>query len=154
MTSPPRKKTVSFAPALVFLVNHLMKGIQPSHERQVRPERLWLRPSVFIERDDEGLWAIAYRRDEILLARIPGAMVTPAQVRAMLLRALPPPRNDAYPAPPLPEGVIFINICTHSGLRATSTCPDVVHEPFLKGSQPSEWCPLSHDVSPARSEQR
>lgn len=153
-TTASDKKNVSFAPALVFLVNHLLKGIQPSKERQVNPERLWLRPSVFVQRDDQGLWGIAYRQDELLLTRIAGATVTAAQVRAMLLKALPPPRNDACPSPPLPEGIIFINICAHSGLRATSTCPDVVHEPFLKGSQPSEWCPLSHDVNPVRSEQR
>jgi penicillin-binding protein 1B len=152
--SSPTKKSVSFAPSLIFLVNHLMKGIQPPKERQVRPERLWLRPSVFIERDDQGLWGIAYRRDELLLARIAGAAVTAAQLRAMVLRTLPPPRNDVSPSPPVPEGVIFVNICVESGLRATSTCPDVVLEPFLKGSQPSEWCPLRHDVHPVRSEQR
>jgi hypothetical protein len=54
--------------------------------------------------------------------------------------------------PPVPEGVIFQKICVQSGLRATSVCPNIIREPFLRGTQPAEWCPLRHDSGSVRSE--
>lgn len=153
-SAPSRKTTVSCKPELLFLVNHLLKGIQPPKERLKWPEPPWLRPAVFVQQDEHGLWGVAYRPDKLLLMRIPGTRVAPRNLRAIMLATLPPTRTDSGQAPPLPEGIVFANICLDSGLRATSICSDVVREPFLRGSQPTDWCPLRHDIHTSHSERR
>lgn len=149
---PPPKTAVSCGPGPLFLVNHLLRGVQPTPARFVPPERLCLVPSVFVARDGEGTWGIAYRWEELVVIRIPDTKISPGKVRAVLLKALPGLRSDTGSFPSIPEGITFVNICLTSGLRATSICPDVMREPFLKGSQPTEWCPLRHYVKPLRSE--
>ena len=109
---------------------------------------------MFAERDDQGLWGVAYRPDKLLLMRVPGHDMPLGKLRAVMLATLPPPRSDTAPPSHLPEGIVFANVCVDSGLRATSICPDVVREPFLKGSQPADWCPLRHEVHSTRSERR
>jgi len=39
-----------------------------------------------------------------------------------------------------PEGVVFANIDPETGLRAGPWCPGAVHEAFLEGTEPAEYC--------------
>ena len=42
----------------------------------------------------------------------------------------------------IPEGkVVFVDVCAESHKLATSRCPDVDHEVFVGGTQPTEYCP-------------
>jgi hypothetical protein len=151
VVSSTRPKGVSIAPACLFLVNHLMRRLQPPEQRYLGPDKARCQPSIFIEKDKEGLWGIAYRADAFLLVRIRDTSLKEDQVLSMMLRVLPFPQSDSEPPPPTPDGLVFRRICIDSGLRATSTCPDVVYEPFFKGSEPSEWCPIRHELTPLRS---
>ena len=42
------------------------------------------------------------------------------------------------------KDIVIKRVCATSGLRATSLCPEVIKEAFLKGTEPVEWCPLRH----------
>lgn len=151
---PRENKRVSIPGSCIFLVNHLMKGLQPPEQRHRGPDRPWLRPSIFLEQDSQGIWGVAYRRDALLLVRLPGTHVAKSTVLSMMLKILPSPALESEKPHPVPDGVVFRNICVDSGLRATSICPDVVREPFLRGSEPVEWCPLRHESHPVRSQKR
>lgn len=46
-----------------------------------------------------------------------------------------------------PDGVVFRQVDRYSGYLATSGCPEVINEAFLKGSEPKEYCP-QHEPLP------
>jgi hypothetical protein len=137
---------------VIFLVNHLMKGIESVTVKDRGQDKSASYPSVLLVRDDWGIWSIAYREDALLLIRVPAAKNTEAAIRKMNSSLMP--RVDRPPeiVHEAPEGLVFRKICVQSGLRATSVCPKVIREPFLKGSQPVEWCPLKHGPSDVPSE--
>ena len=42
----------------------------------------------------------------------------------------------------IPSGdVVFVDVCKESHKLATSRCPKIVHEVFVTGTQPTEYCP-------------
>jgi len=41
---------------------------------------------------------------------------------------------------PVPEGIIWCKICPKSGLLANEYCPEPREEPFIKGTEPKEFC--------------
>ena len=145
------RRTVSFDPAILFLVNYLLKGLEPAAEKDGGPDKAWSQPSIFNARDREGIWDIVYRNDALLVIRIPGHDVKEATIRQMIPHILPPAKVGSENIPQVPGGVLFRKICVHTGLLAVSTCPRVIREPFLKGTQPREWCSYRHDPSPIRS---
>jgi penicillin-binding protein 1B len=153
---PPRTelKRDEPGPAACYLVNYLLKEIDPRTRSEGPAERRWTQPSVFTAMDKEGCWGIAYRDDLLALLRIPRVQTNPKQVVSIVKRLIPPPRVTSETPPPAPDGVVFRKICGDSGLRATSLCPRVIREPFVKGSQPLEWCPLHHEPEPRRPAER
>ncbi|MCD6098659.1 PBP1A family penicillin-binding protein [bacterium] len=55
-----------------------------------------------------------------------------------------------------PPGIVHARICNESLLLATRRCPDVSEEIFIKGTEPTSYCPLSHrkeDYVPSRFEE-
>ncbi|MDQ7784638.1 MAG: transglycosylase domain-containing protein [Desulfomonilaceae bacterium] len=145
-------KRVSLPPSSLFLVNYLLKELPPLEEMTYDLEEVGRRPSLFVCRDDHGTWGVAYRTDTLLLVRVPGEGPDPDRLRKMMLRVLPQPGGPQRKPLRVPSGVVFRKICVDSGFRATSICPHVILEPFLKGSQPSEWCPFPHRTKPVRSD--
>ena len=41
----------------------------------------------------------------------------------------------------IPNGVVFVDVCSESHKLATNRCPDVDHEVFVGGTQPTDYCP-------------
>lgn len=145
-------RSVQVKPAVLFLVNHLLKKVQGVGEVHALRGRTRTRPSVFVACDKDGLWGVAYRRDALVVVRVPGTAADAAPFEKMIPRLLPPQAGRDRQSQALPDGIVFREICVRSGLRATSICPHVIRESFLKGTQPSEWCPLRHEpqsVKPA-----
>jgi penicillin-binding protein 1B len=146
------RKRVSISPSVLFIVNHLTKMLTPGSPKDGAQEKAWMQPSVWTATDEQGLWGIAYRPDLLVLVRVPGRSVREEALRKKVLSILSDQDLSGASPPPVPEGVVFQKICVQSGLRATSVCPHVIREPFLKGTQPTEWCPLRHDSASVRSE--
>jgi penicillin-binding protein 1B len=42
----------------------------------------------------------------------------------------------------VPDGIVFADIDRETGKLATPNCPKIVHEAFLPGTEPKEYCPL------------
>jgi penicillin-binding protein 1B len=153
ISEPPQtRKSVPIKTSVLFLVNHLMKAFTPAPVKEGAQDKTWMQLSVWTAKDEQGLWGIAYRPDMLCLIRTPSLSISEDALRkktSVMLYA-----EDAAGAspPPVPEGVIFQKICVQSGLRATSVCPNIIREPFLRGTQPAEWCPLRHDSGSVRSE--
>lgn len=149
---PPERKRVSMSPAVLFLVNHLTKMPASGSPKEGTQEKAWTQPSIWTATDEQGVWGIAYRSDLLALVRVPGRTIREAVLKKKVLNILMDQDFSGTTPPPVPEGVVFQKICVQSGLRATSVCPQVIREPFLKGTQPTEWCPLRHDSASVRSE--
>jgi hypothetical protein len=150
--STSEEKSVSLPPASLFLVNYLLKDLPPLEDTSYGLDGLGHRPSIFVSRDDLGIWGVAYRADTLLLVRLPGTDPDTNRIKKMMLQLLPLPGQSAGKLLRVPAGVVFRKICIDSGLRATSICPHVILEPFLKGSQPIEWCPFRHRPEPVHSD--
>lgn len=148
----PTRTSIAINAGAVFLVNHVLKGVIPAAGKDLSPDRKSGYPSVFIARDAGGMWAVAYRPDALVLLRVPGKRTEEKIIRQTLTDLLPQFRPGDAGLGSVPEGIIFRKICVMSGLLATSTCPQVIREPFFKGTQPTEWCPHRHEVTPVRSE--
>lgn len=151
--TPIAMKHSTVNPALIYLVNHLLvpadrspdiaSDVERPSEGQRRPK-----PSSFLARDAEGLWAIAYHTQALALLRFPSGTTNDRRCQAAALRLLPYRSTEQRNAPQIPKGVVMRDICLDSGLRATSLCHRVIKEAFLKGTQPSEWCSLHHEPAP------
>ncbi len=46
--------------------------------------------------------------------------------------------NDEFP---MPDSIVKLTICKETGYLATPNCPDIREEYFLKGNEPTEYCP-------------
>lgn len=143
-------KKVSEQPAVLFLVNHLMKGLAPVLRKDAATDTSSL-PSLFTASDTGGIWSIGYNDRALLLLRVSGEGKERQKVESLVKHLLPQPAQGKDMPHVVPDGIVFRDICVDSGLRATSLCPRVIKEPFLKGSQPTEWCPLRHESLPKRS---
>lgn len=135
------RKTVQVDPVGLFIVNHLLKGIDAVVVKERNSERGASAPSIMEATDETGLWRIAYRDDVLLLLRLKGADVKEKELRQYVDNLLPRPTGPPRANPP-PAGIVFSKVCAKSGLRALSLCPNVINESFVKGTEPSEWCPL------------
>jgi penicillin-binding protein 1B len=136
---------VAVNPAVLFMVNHLLKPVDSIAVRNKRSDRALNRLSFFEARDRRGVRSLVYGYDRLLLLRIPGTKWDEGMIarltRALLKEQVFGPVRSYAP----PPGILFRKICTKSGLRSTSLCPRIVSEPFFRGTQPVEWCPLRHE---------
>lgn len=137
-------------PAVIFLVNHVMKGIEVADMKGGDPDTARARPSRFRSWNGRGGWEVAYDSNSLLLLRMPGTQVSDTKIKKAVEKLFDESLSDGVQAQP-PDGIVFRSICVDSGLRATSICPKVIREPFLKGTQPSEWCPHRHESGSAKS---
>lgn len=144
------RRRVSIKPSVLFLVNYVMKRPQPAAEATSGLAKSWLQPSTFQVRDNEGTWGVAFRSDAVALARMPESRGTFKGMETMLLALLPPVSENSHNPAPNPDGIVFRQVCLMSGLRATSICEPVVYEPFLRGTQPTDWCPYRHEPTSRR----
>lgn len=151
--SVSQRGITAFDPAIIFVVNYLLKGWETLLEEDGSPETAWLQPSLFQTRDKEGVWQIAYRTDALLVIRVPGH-VKDAAVKDMVSQLFSLARYGPENRAQIPAGLLFRKICIRTGLLATSTCPRVIKEPFVRGSQPTEWCTYRHESSPVRTDFR
>lgn len=147
----PKMEHIPTKPAFLYMVNHLLKRLDASSSREGMPDRIRLEPSVFVSQSAEGLWGVCYRQDALVLLSLPGTHLNEERVRKLMIELLPPPGPGTAGSSEVPDGVVMRRICVMSGLRATSMCPHVIMEPFLKGTQPTEWCPIRHESSPVIS---
>lgn len=150
--TPVDRKRVSVKPAVLFLVNYLLKGLGTAEVGDTSPGERSEEPALFTIRDKEGLWKIAYRTDALLLARIPVSQVDGPKIDGIVDKLLPKTAPNTEGLPVVPDGIVFRKICVQSGLRATSVCPHVIREPFLRGTHPEEWCPQRHGSDAVSSE--
>ncbi|MGB6064001.1 MAG: transglycosylase domain-containing protein [Desulfomonilaceae bacterium] len=152
--SSVERKRVSVKPAVLFLINYLLKGLDSAEVKAKGRSKAWDEPSFFTSRDKEGIWNIAYRSDVLLVLRIPGDHIGHLNMKETVDKLLPKTGPSTEGLPVVPDGIVFRKICVESGLRATSICPQVIREPFLKGTQPQEWCPLRHESNGVGSQLR
>ena len=145
-TSRPKQIVVSIPPAVLFIINSLIKDHQRLKNMNDGPQKLLMSPSFLFASDHFGLWSIAYNRTTIVLIRIPSSNFSAKLARKVTLDILPAPSIDQGRDSTIPPGLVFRKLCVESGLRATSTCPQVNLLPFLSGTQPDEWCTLRHDA--------
>ncbi|MCX5871974.1 MAG: hypothetical protein NTY51_01895 [Deltaproteobacteria bacterium] len=134
--------------AVLFIVNSLIREQQSLKDMNEGPQKLLLIPSFLFTMDNFGSWSIAYRRQSLALLRIPSTNITNKLARKTTLEILPPPSIGQGRDVLIPTGLVFRKLCVQSGLRATSTCPQITLDPFLAGTQPDEWCSLRHESSP------
>jgi hypothetical protein len=149
---PTYRKRVGMKPAALYIANHLMKGIGSTEPSEGTQAPSWWQPSVFSARDAAGSWGVAYRKDALLVLRVQGSHQKDIKISKLSDRLFRKPDAMSDAPPDVPEGILFRKICVLSGLRATSICPKVIFEPFLKGTQPIEWCPHRHESGVIRSE--
>jgi penicillin-binding protein 1B len=140
----PKRITSVASPAIIFMVNYMMKDAGSLAQREATADGAWKVASVNAVRDAEGIWSIAIVGSYLLVVRVPGQELDPTTVTKMTAGLLSGRQSDRSKAPPLPDGLVFQKTCAESGFRATSLCPRVIRESFVKGSQPSEWCPIRH----------
>jgi hypothetical protein len=143
----PVRAMTQTKPAVLFLMNRLLLDADPKAGPKIR------KPSVFSAVDESGAWVVAYRGDCLLVVRARTSHIKDlAQPKLIerFFRDLPGEHEE----PPPPEGVVFRWMCVQSGLRAGSVCPKVIQEPFLKGTQPEEWCHFRHDPEVKRTDMR
>jgi hypothetical protein len=154
LTKPSEPRNLRLNRTAMFLVNYLLKDLKTTAEKEPIPDKNLSQPSVFTSRDKEGLWGIAYRNDSILVIRLPGKKVPEAKLRKLVtsLFAATATQDSTPDGLQVPEGIVFRRVCVSSGLRATSTCPDVIREAFLKGTEPRGWCLQLHDLGSQRPE--
>ncbi len=144
--SSHKQIVVSIQPAVLFIINSLIRDPQGFRDMNDGPQKLLMNPSSLFASDNFGLWSIAYHRTAISLIRIPSSTFSAKHARKVALEILPAPDIDQGRDFMIPPGLVFRKLCVESGLRATSTCPHVNLLPFLSGTQPDEWCTLRHEA--------
>ena len=87
--SPVDRKRVSVKPAVLFLINYLLQGLDTAEVKDGGPGKSWEEPALFTARDKEGLWKIAYRSDALLVVRIPGSRFDGSKIEELLDKLLP-----------------------------------------------------------------
>lgn len=131
--------------SVLFIVNSLIREQQSVKDMNDGPQKLLLIPSFLFTMDNWGSWSIAYQRDSLALLRIQSKNITNKIARNTTLEILPSPSLEQGRDLLVPTGLVFRKLCFQSGLRATSTCPQITLDPFLAGTQPDEWCGLRHE---------
>ena len=131
----------------LFLVNYMLKDFS-GDDMEGQSGLATRTPSVYSAADDQGKWFIAYRSDAALLLRTSGRKVSAEMFKRLMNKLLPPMHQFSPDQDNAPDGIVFRRICLASGLLATSTCPHVIKEAFLKGTQPTEWCSMWHETKP------
>jgi len=142
--TPADRAPCSTSPAVLFLVNRLLKPTEAIALKDGRSDSSETVPSVFTAADSSGIWSVAYRSDALCLIRIQASDMKPKQIENLVAGVLPRLTSQARRPTTPPEGIVTRKICAESGLMATSLCQKVLIEPFVKGTQPTEWCPLRH----------
>jgi len=132
----------------MFLVNYMLKDFSHAGNMELRQDYAAHVPSIYSSTDRDGIWFIAYRSDAALVIRTSGRRLNEDALKALIDKLIPPTRRLLPDQENTPEGIVFRVICLSSGLLATSTCPRVVKEAFLKATQPTEWCSMWHETKP------
>lgn len=137
--------------AALYLVNRLLKPYPVKSKGPGAVSGLWKLPSINVSREKTGTWGVAYWCNNLVIIRLSDPNIQYSLMENALKAALPKPKYSVYKRYPAPEDLLFRKVCLESGLRATSLCVDVIKTPFIKGTQPSDWCPLKHDQSQVSS---
>ncbi len=137
-------------PAVVFLVNHVMKGVDLAEPKNTDLEKARAKPSRYRSRDTKGILEVAYNSNSLILLRMPTNQLSETKIEKAVDKLIEESFRGEDQTP-TPDGIVFRNICVDSGMRATSICPKVIREPFLKGTQPGEWCTRRHESGPLKS---
>ncbi len=137
---------VSTPPSVLFIINSLLREQQNLNDVNESPKTLLLSPSVLSSFDNMGAWSVAYNRNALVVLRFPPSHLSSTDLRSLALDSLPRTNFGADSDFAIPAGLVFRKLCAESGLRATSTCPQVTLNPFLSGTQPDEWCSLRHQA--------
>jgi membrane carboxypeptidase/penicillin-binding protein len=104
-----------------------------------------LRDAWFIGFTPELLTAVWVGLDGNQPIGLSGAQAALPIWTAFMKRALAGRPNATFPPP---DGVEFADIDKANGKLATPMCPAVVHEAFLPGTEPKEYCDI-HGALPA-----
>ncbi len=132
-------------PSAIYLVNHMLKKVQGIGDGDDFTQNLSMIPSRFVSVDSGGVWGIIYNSGGLMVLRLNGMPRDQTKVSALMDQIMEPLLNRNS-APFVPTGILFRKICSDSGLKATSMCPKISHEPFVSGTQPTEWCPMRHEM--------
>lgn len=152
---PAEKEAMT--PQLAYLMTNLLKGVVNAGtatyaKRLNRP----LAGKTGTSNDNRDLWFIGYTPDLVAGAWMGydlfeslgrkdwtgGSTVVPWWTEIMEQVLKPLPKRDF----PVPNGIVFHEIDSSTGLLALPTCPKKsrILESFLEGTEPKEYCPADH----------
>ena len=145
----PRKKQF-LNPSAIYLVNHMLKKVQGIVDGDDFAQNLSMIPSKFISASSSVTLGIIYNSSGLMVVKLNGMIKDQTKLSALMDQIMEPLLNRNS-APVVPPGILFRKICSDSGLKATSMCPKISHEPFVSGTQPTEWCPLRHELDTGKT---
>ncbi|MFH0822525.1 MAG: transglycosylase domain-containing protein [Pseudomonadota bacterium] len=151
-TPAPGRMSLSADPAVIYLVDSLMKTPAAPARKNKTNSAHQKEPAVFTAVDRDGTWGVVYRSNALVLCRVKGRTFDRKKMEGLLQSVLSAAVAETPASADPPEKVVKRNVCLESGLRSTSVCPHVAKEPFIKGTQPTEWCPMRHDTGIGRTE--
>jgi len=146
---PARRKAVS--PQTAYLVTSLLEGvIERGTAARAKSIGLGNRIAGKTGTTDEhrDAWFVGYTSDLVVGVwvgfddgkelRLTGAEAALPIWMEVVRRIVPPDQAEFTK----PSGIVTQTIDPLSGQLATSSCPEVVEEVFIEGTEPTEYCPL------------
>jgi penicillin-binding protein 1B len=139
-------------PELAYLMTYLMEGVMNRGTAAGVRSRGFRLPAAGKTGTSRDGWFVGYTKDLLVItwvgfddnrdlglegARSALPIWTDFMLKAYALYPADKRMNFTPPA-----GIEFVTIDAESGLRATADCFDVYQEAFIRGTAPSEYCPL------------
>jgi membrane carboxypeptidase/penicillin-binding protein PbpC len=129
-------------PQLTYLLTHVLadEGARLSTPGSLDPLEVGRPVAVKPGRtlDERGAWTAGYTPRRSVVVFMEGAGASGRAVADGLWSAVMQTASRDLPAEgwQMPDGILSLKVCDPSGLLPTETCPSVVEEIFLDGSQP------------------
>ncbi|MBI5210292.1 MAG: PBP1A family penicillin-binding protein [Elusimicrobia bacterium] len=152
---PSEKEAMS--PQLAYLMVNLMKAVVMGGTGRFARDLALKKPlagKTGTSNDNRDLWFIGFTPDYVAGAWMGyddfgslgkkdwtgGSTVLPWWTAIMEQILKDQPKRDF----PVPSGIAFQKVCADTGLLSLPACPRKVDEPFIEGSQPTQYCEADH----------
>ncbi|MFC1679304.1 penicillin-binding protein 1A [Elusimicrobiota bacterium] len=148
------KEEEAISPQLAYLVTHLLKVVvEGGTGRRARALKRPLAGKTGTTNDNRDMWFVGYTPDllavgwmgyddDTTLGRKLGSSSTlvPWWTEIMKRVLKDYPKRDF----PVPDDVLFLKVDAETGHLALPTCPRQTLQAFLKGTEPTRYCPYDH----------